>query len=155
MLALRLTSSLLHRTATVPVAQQLLHKTCKRSFADNMANSGTVEKPVEKALIAKLTETFRPTYLEVINESHMHNVPEGSESHFKVVVVSDKFDEQNLITRHRMVHETLKNELCSAIHALSIQARTPVQWENDPSLSKSPPCAGGMAYEAKKNQDST
>ncbi len=51
----------------------------------------------------------------------MHNVPAGSESHFKVVDVSDKFEEQNLITRHRMVHDTVKEELCSAIHALSIQ----------------------------------
>ena len=51
----------------------------------------------------------------------MHNVPPGSESHFKVVVISDKFEKQNLITRHRMVHTTLKDELSSAIHALSIQ----------------------------------
>ena len=51
----------------------------------------------------------------------MHNVPSGSESHFKVVVISDKFDKMNLIGRHRLVHETLSEELCGSIHALSIQ----------------------------------
>ena len=35
--------------------------------------------------------------MEVMNESYMHNVPKGSETHFKVVVVSPKFEGQPLI----------------------------------------------------------
>ena len=48
---------------------------------------------------------------QVINESSGHNVPKGSETHFKVVVVSDSFDGQMLIARHRMVNEILADEL--------------------------------------------
>ena len=40
---------------------------------------------------------MNPTHLEIINESYMHNVPKGSETHFKVVVISDVFDKLPLI----------------------------------------------------------
>ena len=36
---------------------------------------------------------FNTSQFQVINESYMHNVPKGSETHFKVVVVSGKFEE--------------------------------------------------------------
>ena len=40
----------------------------------------------------KLRAEIEPCHLEVINESHMHNAPAGAESHFKVIVVSEKFE---------------------------------------------------------------
>lgn len=46
---------------------------------------------------AKLQNRFSPKVLRLINESYMHNVPEGSETHFKVVIVSDEFDGVPLI----------------------------------------------------------
>lgn len=52
---------------------------------------------MEEAIIATLKENLQPVHLEVVNESYMHNVPKGSETHFKVLVVSDKFDELPLI----------------------------------------------------------
>jgi len=42
-------------------------------------------------------------HLEVINESHKHNVPEGAESHFNVVIVSSAFEGKKLLTRHRLL----------------------------------------------------
>ncbi|MCU7948134.1 MAG: BolA/IbaG family iron-sulfur metabolism protein [Candidatus Thiodiazotropha sp. (ex Cardiolucina cf. quadrata)] len=45
----------------------------------------------QKTIQQKLQSAFSPLHLEVINESHMHSVPEGAESHFKVVVVSEAF----------------------------------------------------------------
>lgn len=41
--------------------------------------------------------SLQPSYLEVINESYMHNVPKGSETHFKVIVVADTFQDMSLI----------------------------------------------------------
>ena len=36
-------------------------------------------------LVERLIAThFDPVFVEIVNESHMHNVPPGSESHFKV-----------------------------------------------------------------------
>jgi stress-induced morphogen len=64
-----------------------------------------------------------------MNESFMHNVPKGSETHFKVVVVSDAFEGMALIKRHRAVNTTLKAELAAGVHALTITAKTPSEWE--------------------------
>jgi len=101
---------------------------------------------VESVITQKLTNEFKPVYLDVINESYMHNVPKGSETHFKVVVVSSSFNDKPLIQRHRMVNDILKEELTSGVHALSIQAKTPEQWDNSTkTVPKSPPCLGGSA----------
>ena len=47
--------------------------------------------PVESIVIQKLEKAFSPNHLEVINESASHNVPAGSESHFKVIISADFF----------------------------------------------------------------
>lgn len=99
--------------------------------------------PVQRAVHAKLTRTFTPTYLRVDNESHMHAVPRGSETHFKVTVVAQTFEGMGLLARHRAVNTCLAEELKSGVHALSITARTPLQWEQDHTVAKSPACLGG------------
>lgn len=54
-------------------------------------------RPVESTIRKKLKDSFLPIYMDVINESYMHNVPKEAETHFKVVVVSDKFNDIPLI----------------------------------------------------------
>ena len=99
---------------------------------------------IKQVIETKLAEGFSPKFLQVINESYMHNVPEGSESHFKVVVVSEKFEGQRLVARHRSVNHILSEELANHIHALSIKAYTPNEWqESGQIIPDSPPCMGG------------
>ena len=43
----------------------------------------TIKNTIKDLLI----DSFDPSVLSVINESNMHNVPDGSESHFKIVIV--------------------------------------------------------------------
>ena len=83
----------------------------------------------------------------MINESYKHSVPTGSESHFKVVIVSDQFEGLPLIQRHRLVNSVLEDELKNDIHALSIQAKTPVQWEKNATVHQTPNCLGGSKRE--------
>ncbi len=94
---------------------------------------------------SKLSQAFLPEHLEVLNESYKHNVPEGSESHFKVVVVSTKFAGLRLIGRHREVNTVLADELANSIHALAIHTYTPEQWQAMPEsqVINSPDCMGG------------
>jgi BolA protein len=100
-------------------------------------------EPVKTAIQEKL-EVLAPEHLEVINESHMHNVPEGSESHFKVVIVSDQFAGSMLVARHRRVNELLSAEIQGPVHALSIHAMTPEEWfESGARSPDSPECLGG------------
>ena len=101
------------------------------------------EKPVESAIRSNL-KTLAPLHCEVINESYMHSVPEGSESHFKVVVVSEQFGGKMLVTRHRLVNELLKTQIDGPIHALSLHTMTPDEWFDKGGQSPdSPDCLGG------------
>lgn len=52
---------------------------------------------VESSIRSKLQTSLETKHLDVINESYMHNVPKGAETHFKVVVISDKFEGLPLI----------------------------------------------------------
>lgn len=52
---------------------------------------------VESSIKKKLIDSLNPSYIEIINESYMHNVPKGSETHFKIIAVSDKFKDVPLI----------------------------------------------------------
>ena len=42
---------------------------------------------IRERIEEKLRAAFQPVFLEVVDESYRHNVPAGSESHFKVVLV--------------------------------------------------------------------
>jgi BolA protein len=95
------------------------------------------------AIESKLGEALHPVHLEVVNESNMHNVPPGSETHFKVLVVSPDFEGLGLVDRHRKVNETLRVELAGGVHALSIRALTPSQWSASNEEFASPKCLGG------------
>lgn len=89
-------------------------------------------------------------HLEVVNESAKHNVPPGSESHFKVVLVSDSFDGQRLLARHRQVNELLAEELAEHVHALAIHTYTNAEWHKRfGNAPLSPPCLGGKSLEGQ------
>jgi BolA family transcriptional regulator, general stress-responsive regulator len=103
---------------------------------------------MQSLLERKLSGSLNPLHLEVINESHMHNVPEGSESHFKVVVVSEAFEHKARLARHRLVNEAVAEELRSGIHAFSVHAMTPTEWfDRGGRSTDSPPCLGGSKAE--------
>lgn len=96
----------------------------------------------------KLTAALNPLHLDVENESYKHNVPKGSQTHFKVVIVSDAFEGLSLVDRHRRVNEALRDELKKGLHALSIKALTPAQWQEQQGQSfQTPPCLGGSKHD--------
>ncbi|WP_259781943.1 BolA family protein [Aestuariispira ectoiniformans] len=86
---------------------------------------------VEQDITRKLTEGLSPAQLAVENESHLHAGHAGSpgtgSSHFRVVVVSDKFDGLNRVARQRLVYDLLKVEMAGPVHALALQTLTPAE----------------------------
>tara|TARA_B100000575_G_C22702411_1_gene424517 strand:+ start:81 stop:380 length:300 start_codon:yes stop_codon:yes gene_type:complete len=97
----------------------------------------SVEKKIEHTII----DNFDLSHLEVINESHMHSGP-NTDSHFKVVLVSDEFKDVKLVQRHRRINELLKYELENGVHALSLHLFTKDEWkEKEEYVKDSPPCA--------------
>lgn len=93
---------------------------------------------------AKLESALSPTHLEVLDESHMHSVPEGAESHFKVIAVSERFAAHKLLGRHRMVNHELGGEFETGLHAIALHTWTPEEWfEKGGAAPESPQCMGG------------
>jgi BolA family transcriptional regulator, general stress-responsive regulator len=98
---------------------------------------------MQRRIEAKLADALAPQHLEVVDESGNHNVPAGSESHFRVVLVSPAFDGMRMLARHRRVNAILRDELQS-IHALALHTYTEPEWRaRFGTAPMSPPCLGG------------
>ena len=84
---------------------------------------------VADRLARKLTQTFAPSRLEVIDESHRHaghaGARPGGESHFQVVIEAADFEGLSRIERQRRIHAALADELAGGVHALSVKALAP------------------------------
>ena len=94
-----------------------------------------------------LDQAIRLDHLEVVDESHNHSVPDGAQTHFKVVAVSAEFDETTRIARHRRINELLEAEFAGGMHALAIHAYTEAEWRKRfGEAPMSPPCAGGSKH---------
>ncbi len=99
---------------------------------------------VQASIESKLMAGLAPRHLEVVNESHMHGVPPGSQSHFKVVIVADAFEGKRLVGRHRSVNALLADELEGPVHALSMETLTAEEWtERGGKTMQTPDCLGG------------
>jgi len=85
--------------------------------------------PLGEIIAARLTDALDPTHLQVINDSHHHAGHMGDdgtgESHWTVVVESQKFDGLNRVARQRLINTALADLLATRIHALAIKAKAP------------------------------
>ena len=100
--------------------------------------------PVEKIVTDKLAGEFNTVVLQVTNESYMHSVPAGSESHFKVVIVTGQFAGKRQVQRHQAIYGLLADELKGPVHALALHTYTAEEWsETQGGAPDSPNCLGG------------
>jgi len=86
---------------------------------------------IAAAIKEKLNKAFNPSQLEVRDESHKHAGHAGhaahaaehgsGESHFHVVIRSDKFEGLSRLAKHRAVMDVLDEEM-KLIHAFSLDA---------------------------------
>jgi BolA protein len=99
---------------------------------------------IQESIEHRLAEALSPAHLEVVNESHQHNVPPNSETHFKVVIVADAFESQRKVARHQAVYALLREQLAGPVHALALHTYTRPEWaERFGEAPLSPPCLGG------------
>ena len=101
---------------------------------------------MQQQIELKLQQVFAPTHLEVRNESHMHRTEPGAQSHFKVVLVSERFTGQRLLARHREVNGVLAEELVGAIHALALHTYTEAEWQAREQAPKTPGCVSKSPF---------
>lgn len=99
-------------------------------------------------LLARQLNLTHIIFVIVLIQCTRCNSPPNSETHFKVVVVSDEFAKtKSLVQRHRLVNSALSEQLDGPVHALSIVAKSPEQWQQMVDQGKtfepSPKCRGG------------
>ena len=84
---------------------------------------------VADVITKKLTSAFAPESLRVVDESHQHEGHAGhrpgGQTHYRVYIVAKAFQGKSRIDRHRMVNQTLAQELAGGVHALAIHASAP------------------------------
>ena len=85
--------------------------------------------PIERELRAMLERELAPERLEIANDSakhHGHAGDDGSgESHFSILVESDRFEGLTRLERQRLVNRGLGDLPGQRIHALSVKALAP------------------------------
>ena len=79
---------------------------------------------VKKNIVSKLQKHLEPSFIEVIDESHLHanHNPDAKNggTHFKVKIISKTFQDKSNIEKHRIVYEILDSELKNGVHALTL-----------------------------------
>ena len=98
---------------------------------------------VEGRIRSKLIEVLSPTRLKIDNDSKRHAGP-ATDTHFRLVVVSEAFEGHHRVARQRMVFACLAEELDGPVHALQMKCLTEQEYaaaEGEVTL-KAPPCAG-------------
>lgn len=82
-----------------------------------------------------LREALSPEVLDVKDESHLHaghaGAREGGESHFRLLIVSSRFEGLSRVARQRAVNDILKAELKEHIHALAMRTLTPEEHRSE------------------------
>ena len=81
-----------------------------------------------------ILKNYEPEFLSVLDVSEQHrghqNFKEDVESHFEIIIVSEKFKNLNRIERHRMVNKSLKQEFLSDLHSVIIKTHTIAEYNN-------------------------
>ena len=76
------------------------------------------------ALVRERLAALNPTYLDVIDESHLHaghsGAPRGA-SHVRLIIDSDQFEGLSTLAKHRLINEQLKDLIPYTLHAVAIE----------------------------------
>ena len=86
----------------------------------------------KKQIQQKIAAALAPCHLSIIDETWKHAGHAGAISgkgHFIIHLVSEQFEGVSLLNRNRMVFDLLKVEMETLIHALTLRAQTPSEWE--------------------------
>lgn len=82
---------------------------------------------------SKLEAALAPVYLDIVDDSMTHaghaGAMESGGGHFSAVIVSEAFEGKTPVQRHQMVYRALGELMRTDIHALSIKAFTPVEYQ--------------------------
>jgi BolA family transcriptional regulator, general stress-responsive regulator len=81
-------------------------------------------------VLKKTLASLNPIILDIQDDSALHAGHAGNTGggHYTIFIVSDAFEGLSLVKRHRLIYDTVGSLMETAIHALSIQAKTSVEY---------------------------
>lgn len=82
----------------------------------------------QRKIEQKLQQALSPESLDVVDDSHKHAGHAGAKGgagHYDITIVSDMFEGEDTLSRHRMIYKALDDMMPREIHALMIKALTP------------------------------
>lgn len=77
-------------------------------------------------LLKERLAPLAPTFLDIVDESHLHAGHEGSKSgasHFRLFIWTEQFNGLSTLARHRLVYDRVHDLMPYPIHALAIVAK--------------------------------
>ena len=65
-------------------------------------------------------------YVSDVSESHQGHsgYVKGEETHFKILIISNDFENKNRLQRHKMVNNCLKSEFEGSLHSITFKLMT-------------------------------
>jgi BolA family transcriptional regulator, general stress-responsive regulator len=84
----------------------------------------------EVRLRERLENRFAPTFLDIVDEGHLHAGHAGAadgRGHFRIRIVAAAFRGLAPLARHRLVYAAVADLLETDIHALAIDALPPLE----------------------------
>ena len=107
----------------------------------------------EHVIRETLENAYPEATFDLINESHMHS-GNSTESHFKQIIVDDRFNELPLISRHKDIYKNL-GEVIKTFHALAIHAYTKEEYSKIDHAPKSPNCSKKCIFSMQLSKKNT
>ncbi|HEX8873616.1 MAG TPA: BolA family protein [Nitrosospira sp.] len=83
-------------------------------------------------LITQKLTVLEPQRISIVDESARHAGHEGARGgggHYLLTIVSSRFSGKSPLARHRLVYDALHEMMHKNIHALSVKAYTPQEFD--------------------------
>ena len=78
-----------------------------------------------KIIKQKLESHFsKKDLIEVLDINNQGN-------HFSIIIISNKFNNEPLLNRHKIIYDIFSQEITKEIHALQIKTYTHSEWNNN------------------------
>lgn len=90
---------------------------------------------IENRLKSLLEQGFDPECITIENQSALHHghlsSPDTGDSHFKITIVSDKFNGMSRLQRHQFVNTFVSSLFDEGLHALSLELLSPSEYNRN------------------------
>ena len=93
---------------------------------------------LEQKIYQIIKTKINSSHIEILNESHKHS-GNRTDTHFKLVVVSEKFKGISLVKRHQIIYKEVAELFNQGLKALALHCYTPEEYHNSKVMA-SPNC---------------